>query len=238
MLQQFIIIAKSISNSSWYVYSLRRSVYFCVLHVTSPIWCFLFQLLTLIPASLQTATNLHALVYFVSLACIIKFSSNHRDQICHSQVCMISLCVQFAIIRLTNATWKQMHKQNITFAAAIFGWCKGQKGVWLDPGNVLCGSRYVTLCSVSILESSNPAKQKTGTHKHRYRQRKHNWKQHTSYIYRLTHNIFKKPKKKELFTKSHNSKVFLIFFLSYFSTVHNPLSFCCTIYACTIRGQL
>lgn len=82
-----------------------------------------------------------------------SFSTNHWDQICHNQIYMMSPepCFQFAIIRLTNPMCKQMHKQNMTFAAAVLACCKGQMGIWLDwPRTAMF---LWTLYSVSIPES-------------------------------------------------------------------------------------
>lgn len=191
LLHQFLIIAKYISSSSWYVYFLWRSVYYCVLHGTSPIWCYAnFQLLTLI---LPKSHHELPLVYF-SLVCVsvvyraIIFLI-HWNQIFYNQAYMMSLelCFQFAIIWLTNPMWKQMHIQRMSFAAML-GCCKGQMRVWLDSGYLQWYSGYATLCSSTDPESCvNTEQCRSAGHKNTETCKSNN----TVKRNRQTHNVYK-----------------------------------------------
>lgn len=95
MLQQFIIIAKSISNSSWYVYSLRRCLFLCTSCHQSHL---MFPFPTPHPHSCLT-TDCHKFACF-SLLCVSRvyykiFIKSQRSDLSQSSlhdITMRSIC--------------------------------------------------------------------------------------------------------------------------------------------------
>lgn len=79
------------------------------------------------------------------------FPANHSDQICHNQVLMMSLepCFQIAIKSQPHV--KTNAQTKLTFAAAMFDCCKGQRRFW--PDCLQWYSGYATLCSDTHVES-------------------------------------------------------------------------------------
>lgn len=91
------------------VYFLRRSVYYCVLHGTGPIWWYS-------PSRF-------------SLLCLYCVRWNHSLQITGIKFVTIKfvwsqLNPAFNLQSKANPMWEQEHKQNMTFAAALLGGCK------------------------------------------------------------------------------------------------------------------
>lgn len=154
VLHQFII-AKSISK---FMLKCIFPTKFCILLCTA--WCW-SHLMYPFPASHPHASK-RLIISCHTLCILVQFVSAVYGGImfCKSQRSNLSQSglhdVTWTLLSIRNQ--KQPHvktnaQTKLTFAAAMFGCCKGQEKCWLDSGYLQWYSGYATHCSDTNLES-------------------------------------------------------------------------------------